>query len=74
MKYRYSNKGEQNVNYNITLLKKMGSFDILRDIRKMGTLVQLMDTYCNINNAVRIVGHWIFESNYKIHFRGQQNL
>ena len=42
-----------------------GSFDILHDISEKFTLVQLMDSVGNKNNAVSIVGYWIFDSNYK---------
>ena len=32
------------------------------------TLVQLIDTDSNTNNAVSITGPWIYDSNYKISF------
>ena len=45
--------------------KVKGSFDIMNDIREKFTLVKLMDTVINLNNSVSIVGHRIFDSNYK---------
>ena len=46
-------------------MKKQVSFDIIIDISENVTLVQLMDIVGNINNAVSIVGYWIFYLNYK---------
>ena len=37
-------------------LKNKGYFDILNDISENFTLVQLMDTLVNVNNAISIVG------------------
>ena len=37
----------------------------MNDISENVTLVQLMDTVGNVNNAVSIVGNRIFDSNYK---------
>ena len=45
--------------------KVKGSFDILNDISENFTLVKLIDTVGNLNHAVSIVGHWIFDSKYK---------
>ena len=45
--------------------KVKGSFDIMNDISEKFTLVKLMDTVENLNHAVSIVGHWIFNYNYK---------
>ena len=42
-----------------------GTFDILNEISKNVTLVQLMDTLGNVNRGISIVGYWIFHSNYK---------
>ena len=58
-------KGEQNLRYNLTIWKKNDAFDILNDISENVTLVQLMDSLVNMNHATSIVGHWIFDSNYK---------
>ena len=40
------------------------AFDILNYISENNTLVQLMDLLINVNHAIGIVGHWIFDSNY----------
>ena len=45
--------------------KKNDAFDILNEISENVTLVQLMDSYGNLNRAISIVGHCIFDSNYK---------
>ena len=58
-------KGEQNIRYNMTIWKKNDDIDILNDIGEDVTLVQLMDSLGNVNNDIIIVGHWIFDSNYK---------
>ena len=57
--------GEQHLKYNPNKCKKKGGFDILNGISENVTLVQLMETLGNVNNAISIVGHWIFDSNYK---------
>ena len=56
-------KGEHNLRYNLTIWKKNDAFDILNDISENVTLVQLMDSLGNVNHAISIVGHWIFDSN-----------
>ena len=53
----------------ITLINKKGKFDIMNDISENITLVQLMDSFGNVNHAVSIVLYWIFESNNKRRFR-----
>ena len=58
-------KGEQNLRYNLTIWSKNDAFDILNDISSNVTLVQLMDSLENVNHDIIIVGHWIFDSNYK---------
>ena len=45
--------------------RKKGKFEILRGISENAILVQLMETLGGVNHTVIIVGHWIFESNYK---------
>ena len=40
------------------------SFYILNDISEYVNLVQLLDSLGNVNNAISIVGRWIFDSNY----------
>ena len=51
-------KGEQNLRYNTTIWIKYDAFDILNDISENVTLVQLMDSLGNINNAIIKVGNW----------------
>ena len=46
-------------------MEENDAFDILNDIGENVTLVQLTDSLRNMNNAISIVGHWIFDSNYK---------
>ena len=41
------------------------AFGIINDISEYVTLVQYMDSLGNVNCAISIVGHWIFDSNYK---------
>ena len=65
MKKRIKIKVEQNLQYNLTTLKKNVAFDILNDIIKDVTLVQLMESPGNVNHDISIVGYWIFDSNYK---------
>ena len=44
--------------------KKIYAFDILNDISEDANLVQLMGSLGNVNRAISIVGHWIFDFNY----------
>ena len=37
----------------------------MTDISEHVTLVQLMDYLGNLNNAISVVGYWIFDSNYE---------
>ena len=46
-------------------MRKNDAFDIIKNISKYGILVQLMDSLGNTNYAISIVGHCIFDSNYK---------
>ena len=46
-------------------MEENDAFDILNDISENVTLVQLMDSLVNMNHVINIVGHWIFDSNYK---------
>ena len=41
------------------------AFDILNDISEDVTLVQLMDSQGNVDNAIGIVGYWISDSKYR---------
>ena len=56
MKNRKKIKGEQNLRCNLTKWKKNDAFHILNDISENVTLVQLMDSLGNVNNAISIVG------------------
>ena len=38
---------------------------MMKYINENVTLVQLMDYIENVNNAIGVVGYWIFDSNYK---------
>ena len=73
MKNRRKIKGEQNLQYNMVIWRKNYDFDILNDISKYVTLVQLMDSLGNVNHAISVVGYWIFDSNYKKAFFLQKN-
>ena len=46
-------------------MEKNDALDNLNDIREDVTLVQLMDSQVNVNHAISILGHYIFDSNYK---------
>ena len=65
MKSRRKIKVEQNLRYNLTIWKKHDAFDILNDIGEYVTLVQSIDSRENVNHAISIVGHSIFDSNYE---------
>ena len=65
MKKRRKIKGEQNLQYNLTIWKKNDDFDILNGISEYVTLVQLMESLVNLNHAISIVGYWIIDSNYE---------
>ena len=58
-------KGEEHLQYNLTIWKKNDAFDILNDISEDVTLVQLMDSLGNVNHVINIVGSWIFYSTYE---------
>ena len=45
------------------LNEKTGKFGILNHISDHVTLVQLIDTISNVNNAVSINGYWIYDYN-----------
>ena len=53
------------VHYKLIKYRKMGDYNILEDISASVTLVQLMDSIGNVNRAISVVGHWIFDSNYE---------
>ena len=46
-------------------MAKNYTFDIIKNVNEYVTLVQLMNSLGNVNHAISIVGHWMFESNYK---------
>ena len=58
-------KGEHKMYYILIKYMKKESYDILKDISKIITLFQLMDSLVNVNHATNVVGYWIFYSNYK---------
>ena len=57
-------KVEQNLRYNLTIWKNNNACDILNNISENFTLVKLMYSLGNVNHAISIVGHWLFDSNY----------
>ena len=65
MKNRRKIKGEQNLRYNLKICKEHVAFDIRNYISEKVTLKHLMDSLGNVNSAISIVGHYIFDSNYK---------
>ena len=65
LKNKKINVGEARVHYNLIKYKKKGKYKILEDISENVTLVHLMDSLVNVNNAIRVVGKWIFDSNYE---------
>ena len=58
------NKFEPKVHYNLIKYKNMREYKILEDISENVTLVQLMDSFVNVNHAISVVGKLIFDSNY----------
>ena len=46
-------------------MEENDAFDILNEIGENVTLVQLMESLVNVNRDISIIGHWIFDSNYK---------
>ena len=64
MKNRRKIKGDQNLQYNMMIWKKIDTFDILNYISADVTLVKLMELLGNVNHAISIVGCWIFDSSY----------
>ena len=65
MQNKKRNKGETRVHYSLMKYKKMGDYKILEDISANITLVQLMDSLGNMNQAISVVGSWISDANYK---------
>ena len=65
MKNKKRNKGETNVHYSLIKYKQKGTYNILKESSENVTLVQLMDILVNMNHAINVVGHWIFDSNYE---------
>ena len=58
-------KGKPRVYYILRKYKKMGSYDILKDMSENVTLAQLMDYLGNANHSTSVVGYRIFDSNYE---------
>ena len=58
-------KGEHNLIYNLKVWQKNDDFDIIKNISECVTLLQLMDSLGNVNHAISIVGHWIFDPKYE---------
>ena len=56
MTNRRKNKGEHNLRYNLKVWHKRGAFGILKNISEYVTLVQLINSLENVNNAISIVG------------------
>ena len=65
MSNRRKIKGEHNLRYNLTIWNKNDAFYILNCISENVTLVHLIDSLGNVNHAISIVGHWIFDSNHQ---------
>ena len=57
------NPGEQRLHYKLEKMNRTGTFDILNNTSEHVTLLQLMDSLGNVNNAVSVVGMWIFDPN-----------
>ena len=57
-------KGEPKVHYSLVKYKKEVYYDALKDISEKVTLVKLMYSLGNVNNAISVVGYRIFDSNY----------
>ena len=53
------------MHYNLIKYKKISKYKILEDISEKVILVQLMDSWGNMNRAISVVGKWIFDSNYE---------
>ena len=51
--------------YILVKYNQKGSYDILKDISEIFTLVQFMASLGNLNTAISVVGYWIFEPKYK---------
>ena len=60
-------KVEQKLYYNMKKYEQKVSFNILNEISKHVTLVQLMYYIGNANHAISVVGSWIFELNHEKH-------
>ena len=64
MLYQARKFGEQHIRYKLKKWNKLGTFDILNNFSGYLTLLQLLDSLGNVNNAVTVVVKWIFYSNY----------
>ena len=50
------NKGEHRLRYKSELWNKIGSFDITNDISEHVTLVNMMNSFSNLDHVVNLVG------------------
>ena len=69
MKTKCHHKGQQHLRYNLNKWVTKDTFKFINDIIEIFTLVQLMDTLGNINNAIGVVVYWIFNSNFEKELR-----
>ena len=65
MKDILRHKDKQHLIYDLNKWDKKGTFDILNEISKNVTLVNLIYTLGNVNHDFSIVGYWIFDSTYE---------
>ena len=65
LKNQNKTKDEQKLYYKWMMSKHKGYFDILNDISKHFSLVQLMDSLGNVNPDISVVEYWISVSRYE---------
>ena len=58
-------KGSHNLRYYMKVWVRKDDFEIIKNVSEYVTLMQLMESLENVNNAISILGYCIFESNYK---------
>ena len=58
-----TNKVKWNLRYKQEKWKKIGSYDIINNISKHVTLLQIMEYLGNKNHIVSVIGNWRFYSN-----------
>ena len=64
LKNERKQKVEPKVYYILVKYRKKRSYDVLIDISENITLVQLMYSLGNVNDAISVFGYLIFDSNY----------